>query len=64
MQSEITVQTLYNEKNKQGRERGVKDIEFSVVGEIGYGFSRGLIKNNVQISGCDQEKIMGNFQGS
>ena len=64
MQSEITVQTLYNEKNKQGRGRGVKDIEFSVVGEIGYGFSRGLIKNNVQISGCDQEKIMGNFQGS
>ena len=37
-----------------------KDMEFSLAS----GFSRGLIKNNVEFSGCDQEKIMWNFPGS
>ena len=37
---------------------------FRGIGEIASGFSKRLIKNNVEFSGCDQEKIMWNFQGS
>ena len=54
------------EKNKKGR-RGARDQRygiFSLTGEIARGFSRGLIKNNEQFSGREQEKIMCNFQGS
>ena len=52
------------EKNRARGERGLRIWNFRGIGEIASGFSRGLIKSNVEFSGCDQEKIMWNFQGS
>ena len=47
VQSQITVQTL---SWKKQTDRGI--------GKIASGFSRGLINNNVEFSGHDQEKNM------
>ena len=37
---------------------------FRGIGEIASGFSRGLIKDNVEFYGRDQGKIIRDFQGS
>ena len=65
VKSEITAQTLYLNRKKRNREAGGGggEEELRIPNFQGYLRTKGLIKNNLKFSGCDQEIIMWNFQG-
>ena len=64
MQSEVTIQKQYNNGKKKQRGTGSKGYRiFRGIGEMASGFSRGLIKNNVEFSRRDQGNVIWNFQG-
>ena len=64
VQSETTVPTVMEKNKDRGGERGLKIWNFQEYWRNSKLIFLGLIKNNVNFSGRDHEKVMCNFQGS
>ena len=64
VQSETTVQSVMEKNKERGGETGLRICNFQGYWRNSKLIFLGLIKNNVNFSGRDHEKIMCNFQGS